>query len=721
MPYFQKYPYPKNFRFVKEVTFQKPKLSFDLTASSLGSQDKNLFAGQNYQIQVNFLEQEILKLTANQTQNPFLNYSIFKPELEKVKAEKWINQETNQVNFYTEHYHFVFDTETFGLNIFNQNQQSILKSDTEFLGFDGEKTIFQFKKRLDQPCWGLGGKSGNLNLSKRFFKLWNSDVATEQHFHAELGTFDPGYISIPFLILKTDFGFVGLFLDNPTETFFNTGQDNNFNQQERKKFKPNLYFGSTAGESSLYILPSKTLAEVSRKFANLTGKAEVPELWTLGKHQSKWSYKNQEEVKYIVENYQKNQIPLDVIWLDIDYMQDFQSFTWNQENYDSKQNLKSWLNQRNIKLVTMIDPGLKQKPGYFAYDEAVNQNLLCKTSSQKNFVGLVWPGESVFPDFSLEKTRAWWSEKIADFVKSEIDGIWIDMNDPSTAAVDPEAMKFDNGKVKHKYFHNQYANLMAKATYDGLKKAKPNQNPFILTRSASTGIQKYAAVWTGDNFSNWKHLQLSITQALNLSLSGIPFNGADVGGFLHETNPELITRWYQANFLFPFLRNHNMNFAFSYGCEEKHQEPFRFDESNMATIRFYINLRYKLLPYLYNLFVEHSKYGDPILRPIFYHFDDDRFYNINDEFMIGKDILQAPILNPEFNRKVLLPKGNWFDLMEKNWVKGGTEIEVHVPLITTKIYIRENAKIKQFKTDKFSNTSNLDWNKVEEVKYSFFV
>jgi len=369
-----------------------------------------------------------------------------------------------------------------------------------------------------------------------------------------------------------------------------------------------------------------------------------------------------------------------------------------------------------VRLVTMIDPGLKEENGYFAYDEANENDLLCKTYNGKNFVGHVWPGDTVFPDYSLIETRKWWAKKIKDYVKDEIDGIWIDMNDPATGSVDPNSMLFQKGTVKHNYYHNQYANLMAKGTKEGLLKNNPNQRPFVLTRSASTGIQNYAAVWTGDNASNWSHLKMSIPQSLNLSLSGVAFNGLDVGGFVDIPTEELMLRWYQAGFLFPFFRNHDTKHTFgmmSNDAKEHYQEPYRFSEKTMQNIRKFIRLRYKLMPYLYNLFYQHYQNGDPILRPIFYENQNSKFHSTSDQFLVGDFVMQAPIITPESKRKIILPDENWYDLTNQNWLEGGKEFEMEVDLDKTPIFIKDKSIIPTIKNTDFKSTSDLNFAEIE--------
>jgi alpha-glucosidase len=724
MPYFNKYPISKNFTFIQKVDYED-----------------GLFSDGTKQVQIQLYQKDTISLKVNYTNQSLPNYSAFKPTFKLEEQAKTLEGE-QKVEFQIHDLDFVFDKTSFSLEIL-QGTKSILKSRKKFVGLSGQQTMFQFYKQQSQPFWGFGSKTGSLNKENQVTKMWNLDVIADHPHSFKEDNYDPGYVSIPFFITKIEGRFFGFYLNNLGQTFFNNGLDTNILKLVDDKIKPKFYFGSYSGESELFIFCGHSFKDIVCKFAKFSGLPDLPPLWSLGKHQCKFSYMDKEEVQEVVQNYQKNNIPLDAIWLDIDYMEDFKSFTWDQKLYGSKSEMSSWLTARGVSLVTMIDPGLKEQQGYFGYDQAKQKDLLCKTYNHKDFVGHVWPGDTVFPDYSLIEARKWWADKIKDYAGESVHGIWIDMNDPATGSVDPVSMLFQKGTVEHHYFHNQYANLMAKATKSGLLQNQPNTRPFILTRSASTGIQRYAAVWTGDNVSNWQHLRMSIPQSINLCLSGVSFNGPDVGGFMDVPSEELMIRWYQVGFLFPFFRNHNTKHTFvdhnnqkcdhqknQKHCQERYQEPYVFSQPTVDIIKKFINLRYKLLPYIYNLFYQHTQTGAPIIRPLFYDYDqDERYYTLNDQFMIGPDIIQAPIVYQNNQRSVLLPRGSWYDLFEQCWVKGGTEFEVETPLETTKVYLRDGAVIPQFKSDKFSSSQNLNWqnlefkvylDQVKQTKYQYY-
>lgn len=574
--------------------------------------------------------------------------------------------------------------------------RKVLSSLAGMVGYNGTHTAFTFAIEKDQPFWGFGEKTGRLNKRGAGLKMWNTDAAFD-HGPASGGTaFDPAYASIPFFITRTAGMYVGFYLNNPCETFFDMGRTD-----------PNmLYFGSYLGLCDLYIIPGATMRDVLVKYHDMTGRMEMPSLWSLGYHQCRWSYMNEKQVREIVRGFEKERIPVGCIWLDIDYMDGYRVFTWNKKSFGNRKKLLADLHKKGIKLVTIVDPGVKRDEKYSVYQEGKKKELYCKTFNGKDYIGYVWPGKTVFPDFSLDNARNWWADKISDFVEEGIDGIWIDMNDPSTGTAERHDMLFKHGSVAHQYYHNQYGTMMAKATHMGLLRSDPHARPFILTRSASAGIQKYAAVWTGDNFSKWEHLRMAIPESLNLSLSGVSFNGPDAGGFFENTTPELITRWYQAGFLFPFFRNHS--------CSPLHQEPFRFKDPYKKSMRRFVNLRYKFLPYLYDLFFSHRAHSEPVLRPVFYEFDKKEFYDMDDQFMVGPYMLQAPILESgKTTREVLLPEGYWFDYLAEKWVKGGQKIKVTSGIDDTKIYIRDGAVIPLLKGDDFFDPKSRDMANLE--------
>jgi len=358
-------------------------------------------------------------------------------------------------------------------------------------------------------------------------------------------------------------------------------------------------------------------------------------------------------------------------------MDGFRVFTWGESSFGKEERTRAFkkLRDRDTHIVTIVDPGIKRDPGYEVYDEFSSDSLVCTNSEGVEYIGSVWPGATVFPDFSLETTQTRWAKRISEWVtENPISGIWIDMNDPSTGPLDIKEMMFGQGTVDHEAYHNQYANLMAKATYRGIAEAKERTGdlhpPFVLTRSATTGIQRYAAVWTGDNVSNEVYMRDSIAVSLGLSLSGVAFNGPDVGGFCNDATEELVVTWTLAGCLFPFFRNHS--------CQgTMRQEPTVFSEEAVRIIRDAIQLRQRVLPYMISLFENHQQNGDPVMRPLAYEFDREDYEKIDDQYMLGSDVLVAPFLDLDSeNREVVLPPGKWFGYSTGEWYDGDQSITI---------------------------------------------
>lgn len=677
MIHYYRYPIIDNFNFIKTVDYKN-----------------DLFLSKNYKIKSTLLQNHILKISCKDKNNHLKNYSELNPvEIINNNIKRHITK--NKVIYSDGLFKIEFCLKQFSLKIIFKNE-IILNSDINFIGYNGSKIIYQFKKKKDTPFWGFGEKTDGINKKGKVLKMWNIDTMVEMPDSFKKNNYDPTYISIPFFIIQINNINFGFLLDNPGETFFNNGKEN----------KNHFYFGSYDGKSTLYIIYGPSLKDVLKKLTILTGKIDIPPLWSIGYHQARFSYLSDKEVKNVINNFIKHEIPLSSIWLDIDYMDEYKIFTWNKKYFKKPKKLINWIHSKKIKLVTIIDPGVKKDKNYFIYNEGKQLNIFCKTHNKKEYIGTVWPGETVFPDFVCKKAQKWWSEKIAQFLKTNIDGIWIDMNDPSTGVSEADDMLFSNGKIEHKYYHNQYANLMAKATKEGFHKFNPNKRSFILSRSAYTGIQKYSAVWTGDNVSSWAHLQMSIPQSLNLSLSGVSFTGDDVGGFIDDTNEQLIIRWYQANYLFPFFRNHSSNGT-------KYQEPYQFSKKGISIIKKFINLRYKFLPYLYNLFYNNHQEGQPILRPIFFEFNNKKHFDCNDTFMVGPFILQAPILTSKNIRWVSFPNGYWFNYFKNKWIKGDCNKKFITPLNETLMFIRDGSIIPVLTGKEFSCYKKRDFNNVE--------
>ncbi|MFO1424110.1 MAG: glycoside hydrolase family 31 protein [Candidatus Competibacteraceae bacterium] len=561
------------------------------------------------------------------------------------------------------------------------------------VGACGEALLLSFDLTDVEGCYGFGERTRRLNkLGDSADCLTVDVVAVFRHTYAR-DDYDPSYVAIPFAILKKGERFLGLFFDNPGRAIMDAG-----------KVQPEEFgYQSLGGDTDVYVLAGPSLPEVTRRYAALTGRAPLPPWWALGYHQCRWGYQSEVEFLDLAAQFAAVDVPVSALWYDIDYMDDYRLFTWDRVDFPDPAGLNRELKTAGVRVVTIIDPGVKREPGYAVYESGRAWKAFCQTASGREYVGKVWPGDTVFPDFTLETTREWWAGWLAGFLReSAVDGVWLDMNDPATGYSRTEEMRFQHGAIPHDRYHNQYAHFMAMASRAACDQLDTDGRPFLLTRSACAGTQRYSAVWTGDNASNWKHLRMALPCSLNLSLSGVAFNGPDVGGFMDDTTAELLVRWHQACCLFPFFRNHSIRHS-------RPQEPWRFGPGPLAAMRGAIRTRYRLLPYLYQCFFAHWLDGDPIIRPLLYHHAGSEYVNLDDQYLVGDALLVAPILHgegqgPEIvrggvkyqERSVALPPGWWFDLNQGEWVCGGRMIPYAAALDELPLFARDGAVLPYY-------------------------
>lgn len=525
--------------------------------------------------------------------------------------------------------------------------------------------------------YGLGEKTGFLDKKGERYEMWNSDV-----YEPHVPDIEALYQSIPFLIhYRFGASAAGVFLDDPGRSAFDmrTGGDRYAVQSE-------------SGRLDLYVLNGPKLTDVVKRYAGLTGKPPMPPRWAIGYQQSRYSYMNQEELLDVARTMRAKQIPCDVLYLDIHYMEEYKVFTWDPARFPNPRGMMEELAEMGFHVVPIVDPGVKKDPKYPVYREGVEQGYFCRKLEGDLFVGSVWPGPSAFTDFTDDRAARWWGNLHRFYIDSGIKGIWNDMNEPSvfdtaSKTMDQDVVHANNGDPKtHGEWHNLYGMLMSKATYEGMARGLGGERPFVLTRAGYAGIQRYAAVWTGDNRSYWEHLAMSLPMVLNLGLSGVAFAGPDIGGFSHHASGELVARWTQVGALFPFCRNHS-------AIDTGRQEPWRFGERVEAVCREALGLRYRLMPYLYSLFYEAAASGLPIVRPLLLEYPDDpNAINLCDQFLLGRDLLAAPILRPGATaRAVYLPEGGWLDYWTGERLSGGRWHLADAPLEVMPLYVRAGA------------------------------
>lgn len=528
------------------------------------------------------------------------------------------------------------------------------------IGWDGDE-VRNWKSIEDgERFFGLGEKTGNVDKRGREWLMWNSDIPGYGN------ETDPLYESIPFFVGLRDGRAYGIYLNNSYRTVFNLGAANHRYYS----------FAAEGGVLDYFFFAGPGIPRVVERYTAITGRMPLPPRWALGYQQSRWSYYPDENVLRLAQTFREKRIPADVIYLDIHYMDEYRVFTWHPERFPDPEGLLAELQALGFKVVLIVDPGVKEEPGYAVAEEGLAGDHFVRYPDGEVYVGSVWPGRSYFPDFSRGPTRAWWGGHLERLLAQGVDGIWNDMNEPAVwGKAFPVEVESEAGSFKR--VRNLYALYMAQATYDGLVGARPDERPFILTRAGFAGIQRYAAVWTGDNVASWEHLELGIRMLIGLGLSGVPFVGADVGGFIDGPSPELFARWIQVGALTPFFRGHTAH-------DTPPQEPWAFGEEGEAISRQAIGLRYRMLPYLYSLFREASLTGAPMLRPLFWHHQADTVVyepTYQHQFLLGERLLVAPVTREGAgDQEVYLPEGRWLDLATEEVFDGRQAVTVGAPL-----------------------------------------
>ena len=498
--------------------------------------------------------------------------------------------------------------------------------------------------------YGTGEIAGPLLRNGRSTDTWNSDKPqyTEHNKHI--------YQSHPWVLaVRPDGTAFGVIADTTYRCWINLSSGIRFTTQGRP--------------FPVYVIDAASPQAVIMKLAELTGYMGLPPLWSLGYHQCRYSYYPDARVRQIADEFRARQIPCDTIWLDIHYMDGYRIFTFNPQRFPDPAATNQYLHDHNFHSVWMIDPGAKKDPDYFVYKSGSAAKVWVQDKDGKDYVGSVWAGPSVFPDFTMPETREWWAGLYKDYLAKGIDGVWNDMNEPSVFNV-IRTMPTTNlhrggGDLPagdHALYHNVYGMLMARSTREGALKYKPDNRPFVLTRSNFLGGQRYAATWTGDNYSSWAHLSYSVNMVLNLGLSGQPFSGPDIGGFSGAGTPQMFARWFGVGAFFPFCRGHADN-------RNIQKEPWAFGPAVEKTARTALERRYRLLPYYYTLFSEAATDGLPVMRPLFFADPADPQLRAESEaFLIGADLMVVAQLSEKADHVHALPKGIWrpFTLVGEN-------------------------------------------------------
>lgn len=540
------------------------------------------------------------------------------------------------------------------------------------------ESVTTYKKMQEGERFiGLGEKTGGLDRRGNAYTNWNSDV-----FGYSVGQ-DPLYTTIPFYIGIHHNVQYGMFFDNTWQSDFNFGASND-------RFSS---FGAKGGEMNYYFIYNSRVADIITSYTWLTGRIKMPPLWSLGYQQNRYSYYPDTEVYRVANTLREKKIPADGITLDIHHMDKYKVFTWDKSRFPDPPALTRKLKDMGFKVTLIVDPGVKAEKGYGVYDRGVKEDIFAKYPDSTYYTGQVWPGWCHFPDFTSAKGRAWWGSEMKTYANDGIAGIWNDMNEFSTwgqKAPDNIMFSFEGKGALHPQIHNVYGLEMIRSSYEGYRAALGgNKRPFVLTRSGYAGLQRYAALWTGDNRAEDSHMMAGIRLMTSLGLSGVPYTGMDVGGFTGGASPYLYARWMQVGAFNPYMRNHTQ-------INTKSSEPWAYGEEVLEITRNYINLRYRLLPYLYSSFYEAMQTGQPLMRSLAIDYShDENVYNglYENQYMFGKAFLVFPFDSQTPVGRMYFPAGKWYDLYNGSIQQGNTKTIAEQFMSRLLVYVKESSII----------------------------
>jgi len=683
-----------------------PAIGIDAVSSAQPLRDGVQIQSGAAVLRVTALRNDIIRVrvSANSTLPEDASWAVL-PEARTKSIDVQPSEDSSSVGFRTAALDVRIEREPLRLVIRDLEGQ-VISADAVGRPAKFEAAGFSVYKQMPpaEHYFGLGDKTGAFDRREQSYALWNTDVGPQE-------SVDPLYKSIPFFLALNGTHSYGIFLDNTWRTWFDFG----------KRARDSYAFGAEGGPLDYYFIYGPSPKQVVEGYAYLTGKPPLPPLWALGFQQSRYTYTPESKLREIATRLRTDRIPSDVVYLDIDYQDRNRPFTVDSKTFPDFATLVSDLRKQHFRLVNITDLHIAhaENQGYKPYDSGHAGDHFVKQADGSEFVGIVWPGPAVFPDFTRTQTREWWGNLYQEFVKDGVAGFWNDMNEPSVFDGPGKTMPLDNvhrieepgfatRTASHAEIHNIVGLENARATYEGLMVLRPNERPFVLTRATYAGGQRYGFTWTGDNAATWNHLRLATQMVLNLGLSGIPFVGADVGGFNGSPSSELLTRWAELAAFSPFYRDHS----------EKGSLPHEFwvnGPEQEAIRRRYVETRYRLLPYIYSLAEESSRTGLPLMRPIFLEFPEifapgAGFDHSDTEFLLGRSLLIAPQPFGEMmdDYSVTFPKGPWFDfwtgdkmppsapapppIAEAVTAKPGTKFpevrKLHPKLDTLPVYVR---------------------------------
>ncbi|MFN7832099.1 MAG: glycoside hydrolase family 31 protein [Bacteroidota bacterium] len=652
-------------------------------------------------LRVQVLAPDIIRLrySPDGTYGPDFSYAV-SPDFSPQKVTVILNENESEYLLESEDLQVVISKIDLRVKFYNQLDQTVCE---DAGGYSARRTIMKGwcevameKKALKKEVFiGLGDKACGVNLAGKVYENWCTDSFG---FGRDS---DAMYRAVPFYYAIHQDVAYGIFFDNTYRTRFD------FDSEGRGVTR----FSAEGGELNYYFIYGPELLQVSRAYAQLTGVHELPPIWALGYHQCRWSYYPESRVQAIASEFRQRGIPCDAIYLDIDYMDGYRCFTWNRKHFPDPKALVASLREQGFHTVAMIDPGIKEDRDYFVYREGLEKDMFVKTPEGEVAKGPVWPGFCAFPDFTNPEVRTWWGKLYEDlYNEAGLSGFWNDMNEPAVFHVNHKTLPdyvvhhYEGYGASHRKAHNIYGQQMCRASWEGLRNLQPQKRPFLLTRAAYSGSQRFGSVWTGDNFSTWEHLQIANIQCQRLSVSGFSHCGTDVGGFAGNVDGELFLRWLQLAVFHPLMRVHSMGQHASgdaLPADEAEltdpalhindQEPWSFGDRFTEFNKKAIELRYFLLPNLYTALWRHSLDGTPVIRHlIFADQKDPKLFEQERDFLFGEHILASPVVQPKVQRQgVYLPKGNWYFFWTGQLCRG--DVFVSVTLEQIPFFVREGA------------------------------
>ncbi len=562
--------------------------------------------------------------------------------------------------------------------IFKNRNGEVVNEDEEGAAFGttyiGDKVSVYKKMQSSERFVGMGEVLGNLDKRGMGFALNNTD--TYKYGDVRL----PMYGSFPFYIGIHHSQVYGLFFNNTYRTYFNFGQST-----------PDFVsVNMDGGDADYFYFYDSSIAKIIAHYSAITGRMPLPPKWSIGYHQSRCSYYPQSKVLDVARSFRDRKIPIDCIVIDADYLHEYEPFRINTNRFPDLKSLTSKLAAMNLEVTASVNPGIKIDSTYEAHHDGLKQGVFLKYGDGKLFVSDIYPSTNHYVDFTNPKGRAWWIDKMEFLPENGIHGYWNDMNEPAVGGSylpDNLMFDFDGHKANALEAKNVYGMQMARSSYLSAMKYSPTRRPFILTRSGFSGVQRFAAMWSGDNTASNEGLLSSVLINSQMGLSGMPFFGYDVGGFIGDGTSDLFKRWIEVGIFSPFCRNHK-GFFFTAN------EPWAYGEEAEAISKSYIGFRYRMMPYLYSAFQQASLTGMPVQRSLcMFHPFDEKIYNSDYqyEFMFGDAMLVVPVTSKESIKKIYLPSGDWYDIYTDEMIQGSREWMSEVPIYKLPIFIKSSS------------------------------